>query len=458
MHPQLSFATTSTIDPGKGNTTTRMDEPLLRMKESLQDALDDLSSPRSSSESKSKALQTIERHLAQACLSKESPENLDNFTALQYTFECNVPSRLLAWIAQSTSTLETLTNKGAMDHEREAQASKLSSQLSLSLSLIQGVVLNHPASKTYLGRKYALEATRPSTATPPPLSSMVLDTLLCILVDSPTALRAFEDASGIQAIVKILKRAGTPREVRMKCLEFLYFYLLDETSATDGLGPDVVPTPPPTAPATPIRPTKPYFSSKPLRPSSRYGSSEFSFPAGSSLSGTSRSTSGSSANSFSSTSSIASVSTAPTSTSSSPSKPSSMPQPKTPPNSKVPQQLQPRSLLMLRKEVDYVPQSPKKPQVSRSAVGGPSRHTPAKSISRSRLGSQSEDDCRKFRQVTPATPPAEQEPRAGINESEDWRIGKVRTTEEKKELLGTMLGNVDALVEGVRKAGIWGLG
>lgn len=35
---------------------------------------------------------------------------------------------------------------------------------------------------------------------------------------------------------------------------------------------------------------------------------------------------------------------------------------------------------------------------------------------------------------------------------------KWRTTEEKKELLGTMLGNVDALVEGVRKAGIWGLG
>jgi len=35
----------------------------------------------------------------------------------------------------------------------------------------------------------------------------------------------------------------------------------------------------------------------------------------------------------------------------------------------------------------------------------------------------------------------------------DWR-----TTEEKKAFLGTMLGNVDALVEGVRKAGIWGLG
>ena len=48
----------------------------------------------------------------------------------------------------------------------------------------------------------------------PSLSSAVLDTLLCVLVDSPSALRAFERASGVQAIVKILKRAGTPREVR----------------------------------------------------------------------------------------------------------------------------------------------------------------------------------------------------------------------------------------------------
>ena len=32
-----------------------------------------------------------------------------------------------------------------------------------------------------------------------------------------------------------------------------------------------------------------------------------------------------------------------------------------------------------------------------------------------------------------------------------------RTMQEKKEILGTMLGNVDALVEGVKKAGVWGL-
>jgi hypothetical protein len=33
----------------------------------------------------------------------------------------------------------------------------------------------------------------------------------------------------------------------------------------------------------------------------------------------------------------------------------------------------------------------------------------------------------------------------------------IRTTEEKKILLGAWLGNVDALVEGVQKAGVWAL-
>lgn len=46
------------------------------------------------------------------------------------------------------------------------------------------------------------------------LTSAVLDTLLCVLVDSSPALRAFEEVNGVQAVVKILKRAGTPREVR----------------------------------------------------------------------------------------------------------------------------------------------------------------------------------------------------------------------------------------------------
>ena len=33
----------------------------------------------------------------------------------------------------------------------------------------------------------------------------------------------------------------------------------------------------------------------------------------------------------------------------------------------------------------------------------------------------------------------------------------LRSMDEKKELLGRLLGNVDALVEGVKSAGVWGL-
>lgn len=479
-----------------------MGESLQQIRDSIQDALDDLSSTRSSSDTKSLALHRLEQHLAEACVPKDPSGALHNFNALQYTFECNVPSRLLAWISVSTVALESITNKGSMDKERESQAANLAAQLSLSLSLIQGVTLNHSASKIYLGRKYALEvlidlllvsrhlsppsaitptssSSRSATSGPPPLSSLVLDTLLCILVDSPIALRAFEESNGVQAVVKILKRAGTPREVRMKCLEFLYFYLLDETPGSQEATP--VQESPPTVPTSPVKPSKPYLSSgRPLRPSSRFGSgsSEFSFPSiapsssipslASSLAG--RSTSGSSTQSFTSASSIASGSTAPTSVSSSPPKASSsMLPPQTPPSSPplssrvtVPPPLQARSLMMLRKEVDYEPQSPKKAQVSRLGVGGSSRHAPGKSISKSRLTSGSEDDCQRYSHV-PITPTRRNSSQSGENDVSSQplsqsRSRKVRTTEEKREFLGTMLGNVDALVEGVRKAGIWGLG
>lgn len=145
--------------------------------------------------------------------------------------------------------------------------------------------------------------------------------------------------------------------------------------------------------------------------------------------------------------------------------------------------------MMLKKEVDYVPLSPKKPQGQVSSGGSGMRytHTPkSKSVgglvgsqsqgmvgsrsgdivgsrSLSKLGSLAEGGLEKGKwdgesrgknrsgsgsDAAPAPVPVP--PRKDRDER--------RTTEEKKELLGTMLGNVDALVEGVRKAGIWGLG
>jgi len=122
-------------------------------------------------------------------------------------------------------------------------------------------------------------------------------------------------------------------------------------------------------------------------------------------------------------------------------------------------------MMMLKKEVDYVPQSPKK--VAGLGARHPHSHgrnlsssTSFHSRSKSRLiSTQSLQE--EIHQSLDVSSPSKQDSErtaavaatAGKHKQEKWR-----TTEEKKELLGTMLGNVDALVEGVRKAGIWGLG
>jgi len=116
--------------------------------------------------------------------------------------------------------------------------------------------------------------------------------------------------------------------------------------------------------------------------------------------------------------------------------------------------------MMLKKEVDYIPQSPKK--VAGLGARYPHNHSSNLSSSNSfhsRSKSQlisTKSLCEEMNlDVSSPTKPTLERPATVVTlgRQEKWR-----TTEEKKELLGTMLGNVDALVEGVRKAGIWGLG
>ncbi|KAJ7821209.1 cell division control protein 14, SIN component-domain-containing protein [Mycena olivaceomarginata] len=520
-----------------------MEDRLLNLRRTLEDSLDDLSSPRTSSEVKTHALKSLEKLLASAFVPQSSTEDLDYFLALQYTFECNVPSRILGWIAASTFRLDVLTNQGTVNPEAEPEVATLTSQLTLALSIIQGI---------YLGRRYALEvlldlflssrhvsSAPPPLARPMPLASVILDTLLCILVDSSPALRVFEACHGVHAVVKILKRAGTPREVRMKCLEFLYFYLLDETTASlpaSAPAPSPAtptPTPAPTAPSTPRQPStpnanrKPFPNATPVRPMSRYGSSAFSLGSGSfvgsAFSGThshssstsssssggsgggSRSTSGSSTSSFSSTSSIAGSRRPcprrpslprrppPTSTSTSSTSSTAINSTSTPTAStkiagtplgkrtpaQTPARAQPRALMMLRKDLDFVPLSPKRAVVvgedgaplgrargvgAGAGAGGGRESTRARTRTGSRLVGDEDAEAETDGTCGETETETETEGEEGAVDDtermgrEGGGGGEARTTDEKKKLLATMLGNVEALVEGVRKAGIWGLG
>lgn len=66
----------------------------------------------------------------------------------------------------------------------------------------------------------------------------------------------------------------------------------------------------------------------------------------------------------------------------------------------------------------------------------------------------------KSRRASPAytpTSPTKVTSGAGTSSRTAKAGSMTRTTAEKKEMLGAWLGNVDALVEGVQKAGVWGL-
>ncbi|OJA20321.1 hypothetical protein AZE42_05444 [Rhizopogon vesiculosus] len=420
------------------------------MKETLQDALDDLASTRSSFGRRNRALAVLEQQLALACVQSSDDDTLDTYLDLQDAFECN--------------------------EELDAELNTLCSQLCQGLSIIQGVSLHHQASKSFLGRRFSLEiliellltsrhtpivdssseANRsklPEKSAPViHLTSAVLDTLLCVLVDCPPALRAFEEVNGVQAVVKILKRAGTPREVRMKCLEFLYFYLMDESptpTQSDEIH-SLLTSPVTTRPNTPSRPPETKIFARSVS-----GTLNISFASSSTLSSSGSATSSSSSSSTSSFSSSTTNTSIESIHSSSPIKKSysistfTSPDPQTPSSPppsgarRFPAPLQSRSMLMLRKEVDYEPLSPKKPRGFRPGLGVTDATGPA-TPSASRL-----------REINKRTISSDRTEGA---EARSSKHNRVRTTDEKKEILGSMLGNVDALVEGVRKAGIWGLG
>jgi len=289
------------------------------------------------------------------------------------------------------------------------------------------------------------EARTPSeeAISPSVLPNAVLDTLLCILVDSSRSLRVFESCNGVQTIVKLLKRAHTPRDVRMKCLEFLYFYLMDETSSRSATSIEPIDLPPMSLSPSPFGSlTKPRHFPQGSRYASSSSDDSFTSSGGSSRSSSS---SMSSSTSLSSTSTPAHIRTSST-------------RPKTPPSPTKPSAhsyAKPRTLLMLQKEVDFMPVTPKKSHASRLGIDLRPSSAPNSPFKNFRTIHDFDDASSETRHSSDGTPFGGERDYATGTSTADRDI--IKTTEQKKEFLGFMLGNVDALVEGVKRAGVWGL-
>ncbi|KAK3182469.1 hypothetical protein K4F52_006295 [Lecanicillium sp. MT-2017a] len=138
------------------------------------------------------------------------------FFKLQEGFEWNVGMRLIG-------TLDRLMAKGS-----DGQNDLL---ILSALDLIQGALLLHPPSKSLFSREQnmnlLLDLLEPVNC--PAIQSATLLTLVVALIDTPKNTRTFEGLDGLLTVTSLFKSRSTSREVKLKLVEFLYFYLMPES-------------------------------------------------------------------------------------------------------------------------------------------------------------------------------------------------------------------------------------
>lgn len=140
------------------------------------------------------------------------------FFRLQEGFEGNVASRLVG-------CLERLLG---MPGNENTNAVILS-----ALELLQGVLLLHPPSRTLFRQEIHMTVILDllDVAIPPNVQSQALLALVSALLGNPENTRAFERLDGLMTVASLFKSRATAQEVKLKAVEFFYFYLMPEAVA-----------------------------------------------------------------------------------------------------------------------------------------------------------------------------------------------------------------------------------
>lgn len=103
-----------------------------------------------------------------------------------------------------------------------------------SLSNLQGLLLLHPPSRIVFGREVymnlLLDLLDPYNC--PAIQSQALLVLVTALLATPQNTRIFEQMDGLLTVTSLFKDEDTTQNVKVKLLEFLYFYLMPETPTT----------------------------------------------------------------------------------------------------------------------------------------------------------------------------------------------------------------------------------
>ncbi|KAF2011241.1 cell division control protein 14 [Aaosphaeria arxii CBS 175.79] len=145
------------------------------------------------------------------------------FFRLQEGFEWNVATR----VADCLERLLGMASNGQND------------LLILSaLSNLQGLLLLHPPSRTIFGREIymnlVLDLLDPYNC--PAIQSSAVLVLVTALLGTPQNTRTFENMDGLLTVTSLFKDDETTQGVKLKLLEFLYFYLMPESPVPAATG------------------------------------------------------------------------------------------------------------------------------------------------------------------------------------------------------------------------------
>ncbi|KAF2188956.1 cell division control protein 14 [Zopfia rhizophila CBS 207.26] len=195
-----------------------------------------------------KGLRQIEGMLAQICLSSgkskpSTPSHRRNASAINLGEQQTYSPKKLGALAEDPAFREffrlqegfewnvAIRLVDCLERLLGMQSNGQNDLLILSaLSNLQGLLLLHPPSRTIFGREIymnmLLDLLDPYNC--PAIQSSTLLVLVTSLLATPQNTRTFENTDGLLTVTSLFKSEETSQNVKLKLLEFLYFYLMPE--------------------------------------------------------------------------------------------------------------------------------------------------------------------------------------------------------------------------------------
>lgn len=136
--------------------------------------------------------------------------NFEEYSQLQDSFEYNVASNLVATIERMLTSADTIQH------------------LPFAIDLLRGALLLHQPSRRIFATENNMGLFIKLLGTPQAVDVTIRALVACLLREVPN-IRLFEHMGGLATICTLFKRKETPKDVKLKILEFLFFYLIPET-------------------------------------------------------------------------------------------------------------------------------------------------------------------------------------------------------------------------------------